>query len=276
VFLACAAALPEEQFLAWGWRVPFLLSIVLVVIGLVIRLKIEESPVFARVKETRSEARMPIVDVFRTYPREVVLAGAAFMANNVTGYTVQVYVLSYGTKVLGLATSTMLTLVLITASIGIFAILGFSALSDRVGRRRVFLTGAVCQALWALPFFWLIDTGSVALILVALVVMILASYSMYGPMAAMFAEIFGTRVRYTGASLGYQLGAIFGGGFAPLIAASLFAATGTSISVSIYIIAVTVISFTAVFLLGETYRRDLEEVQAPEREIMDEAGQASR
>jgi metabolite-proton symporter len=276
VFLVSAAALSEEQFAAWGWRVPFLLSIVLVAVGLVIRLKVEESPVFARVKETRSEARMPIMDVFRTYPKEVVLAGAAFMANNVTGYTVQVYVLSYGTQALGFSITTMLTLVLVTAFIGIFAILGFSALSDRVGRRRVFLTGAVCQALWALPFFWLINTGSVALILVALVVMILASYSMYGPMAAMFAEIFGTRVRYTGASLGYQLGSIIGGGFAPLIAAALFAATGTSVSVSIYIIAVTIISFTAVYLLGETYRKDIEEVQAPEREIMDEAGQTSR
>jgi metabolite-proton symporter len=271
VFLVSAAALSEEQFAAWGWRVPFLISIVLVAVGLVIRLKIEESPVFARVKETRSEARMPIVDVFRTYPKEVVLAGAAFMANNVTGYTVQVYVLSYGTQALGLSITTMLTLVLVTAFIGIFGILGFSALSDRVGRRRVFLTGAVCQAAWALPFFWLIDTGSIALILTALVVMILASYSMYGPMAAMFAEIFGTRVRYTGASLGYQLGAIVGGGFAPLIAAALFAATGTSASVSIYIIAVTAISFAAVYLLGETYRRDIDEAPAGKREVVPEA-----
>lgn len=265
VFLGSAAALSEEQFLAWGWRVPFLLSIVLVAVGLFIRLKIEESPVFARVKETRTQARMPIIDVFRTYPKEVVLAGAAFMANNVTGYTVQVYMLSYGTQVLGFSTSTMLTLVLITASIGIFAILGFAALSDKVGRRKVFLTGAVCQALWALPFFWLIDTRSVVLIQIALIVMLLASYAMYGPMAAMFAEIFGTRVRYTGASLGYQLGSIIGGGFAPLIAASLFAATGTSLSVSVYIIAVTVISFIAVFLLGETYRRNIEDVQEPKR-----------
>jgi metabolite-proton symporter len=276
VFLGSAAVLSEEQFAAWGWRVPFLLSIVLVAVGLFIRLRIEESPLFARVKETRSEARMPILDVFRTYPKEVVLAGGAFMANNATGYIVQVYILTYGTRALGFSITTMLTLVLITALVGIIGILGFSALSDVVGRRKVFLTGAVFQALWAFPFFWLINTGSVALIMVALIVAILASYSMYGPMAAMFAEIFGTRVRYTGASLGYQLGSIFGGGLAPLIAAALFAATGTTQSISIYIVAITVISFVAVFLLGETSQRDLGEVQDQERELVADVGQPNQ
>ncbi len=267
-FLVFTATLSPEQFAVWGWRVPFLLSILLVGVGLFIRLRIEESPLFARVKESRSEARMPIVDVFRTYPKEVLLAGGAFIANNATGYIVMVYTLSYGTQVVGLSRSVMLALVIVTAFIGIFAMLGFSALSDVVGRRKVFLSGAVVQALWALPFFLLIDTGAVVLVLISLVVMLLASFAMYGPMAAMFAEMFGTRVRYTGASVGYQVGSILGGGFAPLIAASLYAATGTGLSISAYIIVITVISFVAVFLITETYRKDIESVEDKERQLV--------
>lgn len=267
-FLVFTATLSPEQFAAWGWRVPFLLSILLVGVGLFIRLRIEESPLFARVKESRSEARMPIVDVFHTYPKEVLLASGAFIANNATGYIVMVYTLSYGTQVVGLSRSVMLALVIVTAFIGIFAMLGFSALSDVVGRRKVFLSGAVVQALWALPFFLLIDTGAVVLVLISLVVMLLASFAMYGPMAAMFAEMFGTRVRYTGASVGYQVGSILGGGFAPLIAASLYAATGTGLSISAYIIVITVISFVAVFLITETYRKDIESVEDKERQLV--------
>lgn len=270
-FLVFASTLSEEQFAAWGWRVPFLVSIVLVGVGLFIRLRIEESPMFNRVKESASVARMPIVDVFRTYPKEVLLAGGAFIANNATGYLVMVYILSYGTQVVGLSRSVMLALVLVTAAVGVFAILGFAALSDAVGRRKVFLSGAVAQALWAFPFFWLINTGSAALVLVSLVAMLVASFAMYGPMAAMFAEIFGTRVRYTGASLGYQLGSILGGGLAPLIAASLYAATGTSLSISAYIVVISIISFISVFLIVETYQSDIERVQPPERELVGES-----
>lgn len=270
-FLGIVAALSEEQFAAWGWRVPFLLSIVLIAIGLYIRLRIEESPVFREVKETRTEARMPLVDVFRTYPKEVVLAGGACIATIAMGYIVQVYMLSYGTQVLGLSSRTMLTLVVLSACVEIFAVVGLAALSDRLGRRKVFLSGTVLGMLWALPFFWLIDTGSVGLILLALVVMIVIASAMYGPQAALFAEMFGTRVRYTGASVGYQMGSILGGGLLPLVAASLFAATGTSTSISIYMVGLCVISFVSMLFVTETYQKDLGEVQDRERKLIVEA-----
>ena len=271
-FLVIVASLSPEQFAAWGWRVPFIVSIVLIAVGLYIRLTIEESPVFSQVKETGTEARMPLVDVFRTYPKEVLLAGGACIATIAMGYLVEVYMLNYGTRVLGLPNNTMLVLIVLVACVEIFAVVGMAALSDRIGRRRLFLGGTVLGMLWAFPFFWLIDTGSVPLILTSLVVMIVIASAMYGPQAALFAEMFGTRVRYTGASLGYQAGSILGGGLLPLVAASLFVATGTSASISAYMVALCIVSFVSMFLVNETYRRDIEEVQDRERKLIAEAG----
>ncbi|MEW6635925.1 MAG: MFS transporter [Actinomycetota bacterium] len=267
-FLGVAAVISQEQFAAWGWRVPFLLSIVLIAIGLYIRLRIEESPIFRRVRETQSVARMPIVDVFRTYPREVVLAGGACITTIAMGYLVQVYMLSYGTQVLGLANSTILTIVVLTAVIELFAVVGLAALSDRVGRRKVFMSGTILGAIWALPFFWLIDTGSLALIAVAMVVMMIIASLMYGPMAALFAEMFGTRVRYTGASAGYQVGSIIGGALTPIVATALFAATNSSTSISVYMIVLCLISFVSIYLVTETYRKDLGEIENKERKLL--------
>jgi metabolite-proton symporter len=274
VFLAVAGTLSEEQFLSWGWRVPFLLSIVLVGVGLYIRLRIMESPLFVRVKQTRSEARMPVVDVFRTYPKEVALAAGAFIANNAIGYIIFAYILAYGTQILGLDRSTMLLLVLITVTVQVPALVVFAALSDRIGRRKVVLGGAALAGLWALPFFWLIDTASAGLILLALVAMILFVSAMYGPQAALFAEMFGTRVRYTGASTGYALGAILGGGFAPIIATALYAAYGTSLAISIYLAVLCVISFISVYLVTETYQVDMAEPRGRERRLLAEAAGA--
>jgi len=271
-YLSVVGTLSQEQFAAWGWRVPFVISIVLIAIGLYIRLKIEESPLFRQVRETQSEARMPIVDVFRTYPKEVAMTGGACITTIAMGYLVQVYMLSYATQNLGLANSTILTIVVLTAVIEIFAVVGLAALSDRVGRRKVFMSGTILGALWALPFFWLIDTGSLVLIAVAMVVMIIIASLMYGPMAALFAEMFGTRVRYTGASIGYQVGSIIGGALMPIVATSLFAATGTSTSISVYIIVLCAISFVSIFLVTETYQKDLGEVEDRERELLAGAG----
>lgn len=276
-FLGVAAVISEEQFATWGWRVPFLASIVLIAVGLYIRLRIEESPLFHQVRETQSEARMPIVDVFRTYPKEVALAGGACITTIAMGYLVQVYMLSYGTQTLGLANSTILAIVVLSAVIEFFAVVGLAALSDRVGRRKVFMSGTILGALWALPFFWLIDTGSLVLIAIAMVGMMIIASLMYGPMAALFAEMFGTRVRYTGASLGYQIGSIIGGALMPIIATALFAATATSTSISIYMIVLCAISFVSIFLVTETYRKDLGEVDVRERKLLAEArGDAGR
>ena len=167
--------------------------------------------------------------------------------------------LDYGTRDLGLSRTTMLTAVLISSVFQIFALPAFAAVSDRVSRRRVYLAGAVLVALWAFPMFWLIDTRSFVLITVALVVGNALLSIMYGPQAALFAEMFSARVRYSGASMGYQLGSVVAGGLSPFIMTSLLAATGTSMSVAVYIVVMAVISFGAVYLITETYEDEMSE-----------------
>jgi len=274
VFLGLTATLSEEQFASWGWRVPFLLSIVLVGVGLFIRLKIMESPMFARVKATNAEARMPILEVLRFYPKQVLLAAGAFLANNAIGYIVFAYILSYGTQALGLSRSTMLFSVLIAVTVMLLAVVGFASLSDRIGRRKVFLAGAAFCGLWAFPFFWLLETRNLALVLLAPAVMLVGVGALHGPQAALYSEMFGTRVRYSGASLGYSLGAVFGGGLAPFIATALFAATGGSEAISAYLAALCLITFVSVLMISETYGTDLEEVRAEKRRPATEAGGA--
>ena len=197
------AGLPEEQFLTWGWRVPFLISIVLVVVGLVIRVRIVESPAFARVKADGQEARQPIVEVLRQHPREVLLAIGARFAENGAFYVYTVFTLVYGPQRVGVDRQTVLNGILLASAGALVAIPLFGALSDRIGRRPVYLFGAVFTGLFAYPLFWLFDTGSPGLIWLALVIaLVFAHAPMYGPQAAFLAELFGTRVRYSGASLG--------------------------------------------------------------------------
>jgi metabolite-proton symporter len=262
-FLLAVSLLPE-----WGWRVPFLASIVLVLVGLFIRFRIEESPLFRRVRETGTEARTPIVDVLRAYPKQVLLAVGASLGFQVEGYIVLAYTLSYGTQVLGLSQSTLLSFIGLVALLAIPAIVGFSALSDRVGRRAVFMGGALATGLVSFPFFWLLNTRSLVLVFIAILVAGLVQQAMAGPAAALFSEMFGTRTRYSGASLGYQLGAIVGGGFAPFIATALYAATGTSLSISIYMFVACAITFVSVLFITETYRKNLGETEEEEHRLI--------
>lgn len=257
IFLASTGGLSEEQFAAWGWRIPFLLSIVLVAVGLFVRLRIMESPVFATLKETGRQSRWPVLEVVRHQYREVLLAGGAAMANSAIGYLVLVYSLSYGTDVLGMNRNTLLAIVLIASVIQVLLMMFFAALSDRIGRRNVFLGGAVFSVLWAVPFAALLSTASPVLIFLTVIVMLLGGGAMYSVQAALFAELFSTRVRYSGASLGYQLGVILGGGLAPFIATALFAATGTVFSISAYLIVLAVIALVSIIAIGETSKRDI-------------------
>ena len=222
VFAAASSSLSEEQFLAWGWRIPFLLSVVLIGVGIFIRLRLLETPVFTRMVQNRSEAHRPLLDAFRDYSRNIVLAMGMRFAENGTFYIFTVFVLSYGTDELKLPKSIMLGGVILSAVIGLFSIPAFGALSDRVGRRPVYLFGALFTLLFAFPFFWLINSKSAILIWLAITLAVNVGHdAMYGPQAAYFSELFGTRVRYTGASLSYQLTSVFAGGFAPLIATAL-------------------------------------------------------
>jgi MHS family shikimate/dehydroshikimate transporter-like MFS transporter len=275
IFLA-VAGLPEEQFLAWGWRIPFLLSIILVAVGLFIRLRIMESPAFNRVKETQTEARMPIGDVIRTYPKQVLLAAGAFIVINAYFYILVSYLISYATAQAGMSNSSIITVVLISSVISFFAMPLFAALSDRVGRRPIYLTGVVGMGISAFFLFWATDTASFWLVLPAHIFGLGALSMSYGPQAAFYAEMFGTRVRYSGISLGYQGGSIFGGALAPIIATWLFAQTQTSTSIAVYVAALAVLSFVCAFVATETYQVDIEAERPEERRLIAEARPGAR
>ncbi len=250
------AALPEEQFLTWGWRVPFLISIVLVVVGLVIRVRIVESPAFARVKADGAEARQPILEVLREHPREVLLAIGARFAENGAFYIYTVFTLVYGPQRVGVDRQIVLNGILLASAGALVAIPVFGALSDRIGRRPVYLFGAVFTGLFAYPLFWLFDTGSPGLIWLALVVALVFAHSpMYGPQAAFLAELFGTRVRYSGASLGAQLASVVAGGLSPFIATALLPYGRGPLAA--YVATMAVITIVAVLAASETHTRDM-------------------
>jgi MFS transporter, MHS family, shikimate and dehydroshikimate transport protein len=271
VFLYVQSVTTDAQFLSWGWRIPFLLSIVLVVVGLFIRLRIMESPAFQRVKETRTEAPTPILDVLRKYPKQVLLAMGMRVAENGLFYVFTVFVLVYGNEHLGVKRSTVLWGVVIAALIGLVTIPFYGALSDRVGRRPLYLGGAVIGLLFSFPFFWLLNTKTAVLIWLAVVLGVNVAHDlMYGPQAAYFAELFGTRVRYSGASLGYQLASVFAGGFAPLVAAWLLKQSGYQ-AVAIYMALMSAVTIVATLLASETFRDDIAADDERELELLEDA-----
>jgi metabolite-proton symporter len=271
VFFASSSYIPEEQFLAWGWRIPFLVSIVLVGVGLFIRLRLLETPAFQQVQESGTEAPMPIIDVLRTYPKNVLLAMGMRIAENGTFYVLTVFVLTYVAGQLGLDQNTGLIGVLIAAALGLLTIPLFGALSDKIGRRRVYLIGAVFSLVFAFPFFWMLNTGSPVLIWLAIVLGVNIGHdAMYGPQAAFFSELFGTRVRYSGASLGYQLASVLAGGLSPLIATALLGYYGWP-AVALYTAGMAVITVVATYLAAETFQGDIFEEQPEERQLMAES-----
>ncbi len=257
LFALLSARLPESAFLAWGWRVPFLLSVVLVGIGLFVRLRVLESPVFMALKETRRESRAPLLDVLRRHPRQVLIGMGMRFAQNVLFYIFTVFVPGYGEKTLGYSRSTMLSGVVLSALVGLVAIPFWSHLSDRVGRRPIYLAGGAISLLVAFPFFWLIGRGP-GLVAIAIVLAMVGHDMMYGPMAAYFSELFGTSVRYSGASLVYQLTSVFSGGLAPFIATLLMARHGPR-AVAGYLVLCCAITLVATWFAPETHRAGLDD-----------------
>ena len=205
-----------------------------------------------------------MLEVIREHPKQILLAAGAFFVVNGSFYIMITGVLDYGTRDLGLTRSSMLTAVLISSLFQILFLPAFSLLSDRLGRRPVYLAGAVLLGVWAFPMFWLIDTASTVLITVALVVGQMFLSMMYGPQAALFSEMFSRKVRYSGASLGYQIAAVFAGGLAPIIMVSLLDWTGTSLSVSLYMGAMAAVTFFSVYVVTETYEDEMAEDVAEE------------
>jgi MFS transporter, MHS family, shikimate and dehydroshikimate transport protein len=257
LFAALSARLPASAFLAWGWRVPFFLSTVLIGVGLFVRLRVLESPIFANLKETRRESRVPLLDVFREHPRELLIGMGMRFAQNVLFYMYTVFVPGYGETSLGYPRSATLGGVMLSAAIGLGAIPFWSHLSDRVGRRPVYLWGAVVSLLLTFPCFWLIERGP-GFVGLAIVLAMVGHDMMYGPMAAYFSELFGTRVRFSGASLAYQFTAVLAGGPAPFIATLLVARYGTG-AVAGYVVLCCAITVAATWFAPETHRASLDD-----------------
>ncbi|ASR35869.1 MFS transporter [Prauserella marina] len=270
VLTLAAAVTTEEQFLAWGWRVPFLLSVVLLAIGLFVRLKVEETPVFAASKPSRGSA--PLLEVLRKYPRNLLLAvGVGFGAFVAQG-TLTTFVIAYAVEA-GFERQTVLNALTVSSAGAVLGIIGYSALSDRVGRKPVVLGGAIATAAVAFVLFPLIDTGSAVLLTVAVVLgQSVAHPAMYGPLAALYTEMFGTRTRYTGASLGYQIAGV-GAGVGPVVFASM-AGAGTP-AISAVIAACCLLTVVCVLATKDRHRSSLaDEPGPPVAEPEDRAGQA--
>jgi metabolite-proton symporter len=256
--LALMGALTEEPaFLSWGWRVPFLLSGLLVLVGLWIRLTIAESPLFREVEESHTRAGAPIMEVLRRYPKQVLLAIGARVGVDVAFYTFVLFITTYVATYLKLPRNYALNAVLIAAAIQVVLIPFFGSLSDRLARRPVYLAGAIGAAVWVFVFFTLLDTGQFWLIVLATVVALVLHAAMYGPQAAFISEMFPTKVRYTGASMGYQLAGIFGGALAPIISVALLARFDTSIAVSVYAVVMLLVTIICVLIAPETSKIDL-------------------
>ncbi|SEB58829.1 MFS transporter [Arthrobacter woluwensis] len=254
---ALTSSMSKEAFLSWGWRVPFLLSIVLIVVGFVIRRAVEESPVFDELVRRRKESSAPLGELFRHHTRQVILTAIIFIANNAAGYLLIAYFAAYASTALRMDRPSVL-LATALASFGwlIFTLWG-GHLSDRLGRVRTFQLGYILLAVWAIPMWFLIDSRNIVLYFVALFVMTLGLGLSYGPQAALYAEMFPAKVRYSGVSIGYALGAVLGGAFAPMIADALLNQFHSSWVIGLYIALAAVISFIGVSLVKEPREVDL-------------------
>jgi len=268
------ATLSDDAFGSWGWRIPFLLSGVLVVVGLWIRLSVDESPVFkealaqaearkaARNAQAAEPEKLPLVSVLRHHWRDVLIAMGARMAENISYYVITAFILVYATTSAGVSKQTALNAVLIASAVHFAVIPAWGALSDRIGRRPVYLLGAAGIGLWMFPFFSLIDTGGFGNLVLAVTVGLILHGAMYAPQAAFFSEMFATRMRYSGASIGAQFASVAAGAPAPLIATALLSDYGSSTPIALYVIAAAVLTLIAVGAAKETRHRDLAEVDA--------------
>ena len=265
-FIGVSASMSEEAFMDWGWRLPFIASVVLIGISMYVQLKIEDTDAFKSLSAVQAESdapkveikRSPVIEAIRKYPRRIMLAAGAFLSVQVTFYILVAFVIAYGmnSPSVELSRDTMLGAVLIAAAIMVPTQFYFSGLSDRLGRKQIYRWGAILTGLWGFALFPLIDTGSAAAILLAVTMGLLFLGMQYGPQAAYFTELFTTEVRYSGASLGYQIGAILGGALAPMIAVMLWNNFGITY-VSVYIAVAAGLTLWSLSQLEETQGKSL-------------------
>jgi metabolite-proton symporter len=257
VFLIISTAVSPAAFAEWAWRIPFLASAGLVAVGLWVRLGLDESPIFAKILERQASRRMPIMDVLRHDTRAVALAAGSYVGISTLGYVVIVYFVSYATRELGFPLTTTLALLLMAAVMFAASLLACAVWSDRFGRRRIMQWGCGALVLWSLVFFPLADTRSVPLAALALCGILVIQGAYIGPQPAVFSELFPAATRYSGVSLSLTLGTILGGAVSPAISAALFSATGNSSLITVYITAMSLVSWLSTLGLRETYRHDL-------------------
>jgi MFS family permease len=259
-----SALVSEEFFNTWGWRIPFLASAVLILISMYIQLNLEDTKAFKALatnsnnKSNEQVQRSPVLEAIRRYPKRIMLAAGAFLSVQVTFYILIAFMLAYGVASANMERDDMLTAVLIGCAIMVPLQFMFSAYSDRNGRKGIFMLGAILSGVWAFAIFPLVDTGNFWLIVLALAFGLIFLAMMYGPQAAFFTELFSTEVRYSGATLGYQFGAIIGGAFAPTIAVKLWSDFDI-FWVSVYIAFASMLTLISVMLLTETYKSNLDE-----------------
>ena len=259
VFLIANNYLAPEAFLAWGWRLPFLFSVLLVLIALYIQLHLEDTVLFKNLKTSGAGRRSPVLEALRLYPRQITLIAGAFMAMQVTFYILLTFVVAYGSSPtgLGMSRNIMLIAVMIGAALMAPTVILCAALSDKVGRRLVYIVGAVFLGVWSLVFFPMLEMRSFFWVAVAVSGAFIGVGAMYGPQGAFVVETFNTQVRYSGASLGYQGGAIIGGALAPIVATALLAQFGDTFAIAVYMALACVVTISCVLGLEETYTRDL-------------------
>ena len=257
-----SASVSEEFFYTWGWRIPFLASVVLILISMYIQLNLEDTNAFKELVskkgllEEKVIQRSPIIEAISKYPKRIALAAGAFLSVQVTFYILIAFMLNYGVESANMSRDDMLSAVLIGSAIAVLLQFVFSSYSDKHGRKGIFMLGAILTGIWAFAIFPLVDTGNYWLIVLSITMGLTFLAMMYGPQAAFFTELFSTEVRYSGATLGYQFGAILGGAFAPIIAVMLWKNFGI-FWVSIYIACAALLTLLSVMALTETYKSDL-------------------
>jgi MFS family permease len=244
-FLA-VSGMSNQDFLTYGWRIPFLISLALVIVGFLVRSRLQDAPEFERVKQDDTVSKVPIAELFRRQPRNLVLASLASIAPPAVGYTVIVYMLTYGTAVVGFNRTTLLTLILASTLVWIGTIVVSALAADRFGSKKVYALGALTAVVWPIPMFALVNTGNTGLALLAFVVAALVQGIMAGAQGGLFTEIFDVRFRYSGISISYQVGGMIGGAVTPIAATALFGTYGSSTPIAVYVMVLSLVSFVAV------------------------------
>ena len=256
-FLTCNAVMSNDALLSWGWRIPFLASALLVAVGLYIRMNTSETPSFRRVKDAAAQVKLPLAEVLTRHWKQVLLGGVATMSTGTSFNLIVAFGLTYGTQTLGFTRNAMLAIALISCAVCIVLLPLFGRLSDRVGRKPVIIGGIVAEALFAFPLFWLLDLRTFPFALLGYLLMMTAFAANYGPIATFLAELFGTKVRYSGLSISYMLSGLLGSAATPIITTALLSATGKGSSVAWYMIGSAALSAGALLLLAETVKKEV-------------------